>query len=60
MNERFEGRVALVAGASKGIGAATVFDLRLRAGLSESEVSQLEALLTRLRDNVSGGGGRPG
>jgi len=31
------------------------FDQRLRTGLSESEVSQLEALLTRLRDNVSGG-----
>src|SRR5262249_17731452 len=35
--------------------AATSFDRRLRAGLSEQEVSQLEALLTRLRDNVSGG-----
>jgi len=34
---------------------ATAFDRRLRAGLSEGEVSQLEALLTRLRDNVSGG-----
>ena len=35
--------------------AATAFDRRLRAGLSESDVGQLEALLTRLRDNVSGG-----
>ena len=35
--------------------AAMAFDQRLRAGLTESEVSQLEALLTRLRDNVSGG-----
>ena len=35
--------------------AAMAFDRRLRAGLSEGEVSQLEALLTRLRDNVSGG-----
>ena len=35
--------------------AAMAFDLRLRAGLSEGEVSQLETLLTRLRDNVSGG-----
>jgi len=35
--------------------AATAFDKRLRAGLADSEVSQLEALLTRLRDNVSGG-----
>ena len=35
--------------------AAMAFDQRLRAGLSESEVGQLEALLTRLRDNVSGG-----
>jgi len=35
--------------------AATVFDQRLRAGLSEGDVGQLEALLTRLRDNVSGG-----
>jgi hypothetical protein len=30
-----------------------VFDQRLRAGLSDTEASQLEALLTRLRDNVS-------
>jgi len=35
--------------------AAMAFDQRLRAGLSESEVGQLKALLTRLRDNVSGG-----
>src|SRR5439155_12904232 len=35
--------------------AATAFDRRLRAGLSEGDVSRLEALLTRLRDNVSGG-----
>ena len=35
--------------------AATAFDQRLRAGLSESDAGQLEALLTRLRDNVSGG-----
>ena len=35
--------------------AAMAFDQRLRAGLSESEVGQLEGLLTRLRDNVSGG-----
>ena len=35
--------------------AAMAFDRRLRAGLSESDVGQLEALLTRLRDNVSGG-----
>jgi MarR family transcriptional regulator for hemolysin len=35
--------------------AATAFDQRLRAGLSEGDVGQLEALLTRLRDNVSGG-----
>ena len=35
--------------------AATAFDERLRAGLSEGDVGQLEALLTRLRDNVSGG-----
>ena len=35
--------------------AAMAFDKRLRAGLSDSEVSQLEALLTRLGDNVSGG-----
>ncbi len=33
--------------------AAMAFDQRLRAGLSESETGQLEALLTRLRDNVS-------
>jgi MarR family transcriptional regulator, transcriptional regulator for hemolysin len=35
--------------------AAVAFDRRLRAGLSDGEVSQLETLLTRLRDNVSGG-----
>ena len=35
--------------------AATAFDRRLRAGLSEADAGQLEALLTRLRDNVSGG-----
>ena len=35
--------------------AASAFDRRLRAGLSEGDVGQLEALLTRLRDNVSGG-----
>jgi MarR family transcriptional regulator, transcriptional regulator for hemolysin len=33
--------------------AAAAFDQRLRTGLSDSEVSQLEALLTRLRENVS-------
>lgn len=33
--------------------AAIAFDQRLRAGLLESETGQLEALLTRLRDNVS-------
>src|SRR6516165_12698451 len=31
-------------------GAAMAFDKRLRAGFSEGEVNQLEALLTRLRD----------
>jgi MarR family transcriptional regulator for hemolysin len=35
--------------------AATAFDRRLRAGLSEGDVGQLGALLTRLHDNVSGG-----
>ena len=35
--------------------AAMAFDRRLRAGLSDDDVTQLEALLTRLRDNVSGG-----
>ena len=34
--------------------AATAFDRRLRAGLTEAEVSQLGALLTRLRDNAAG------
>lgn len=33
--------------------AATDFDARLRAGLTEHDVGELEALLTRLRDNVS-------
>jgi MarR family transcriptional regulator, transcriptional regulator for hemolysin len=36
--------------------AAAAFDRRLHTGLSESETSQLEALLTRLRDNVGPGG----
>jgi MarR family transcriptional regulator for hemolysin len=35
--------------------AAMAFDQRLRAGLSDTEASQLEALLTRLRDNVIAG-----
>jgi MarR family transcriptional regulator for hemolysin len=35
--------------------AAMAFDRRLRAGLSDDDVAQFEALLTRLRDNVSGG-----
>jgi MarR family transcriptional regulator for hemolysin len=34
--------------------AAMAFDRRLRAGLSEGDTRQLEILLTRLRDNVSG------
>jgi MarR family transcriptional regulator for hemolysin len=33
--------------------AAMAFDKRLRTGFSESEVTQLETLLTRLRDNVT-------
>jgi MarR family transcriptional regulator, transcriptional regulator for hemolysin len=33
--------------------AATAFDRRLRAGLTEAEVSQFGTLLTRLRDNVA-------
>jgi MarR family transcriptional regulator for hemolysin len=33
--------------------AAAAFDERLRTGLSEHEVSQLETLLARLRDNVA-------
>lgn|SRR5947209_620444 len=37
--------------------AATAFDRRLRAGLTEAEVSQLGTLLTRLRDNAAGSGG---
>jgi MarR family transcriptional regulator for hemolysin len=36
--------------------AATAFDQRLRAGLTEAEVSQLGTLLTRLRDNAAGPG----
>ena len=35
--------------------AAMTFDRRLRVGLADGEIDQLEALLTRLRDNVSGG-----
>jgi MarR family transcriptional regulator for hemolysin len=35
--------------------AAMAFDRRLRAGLSDDDVAQLETLLTRLRHNVSGG-----
>jgi MarR family transcriptional regulator, transcriptional regulator for hemolysin len=34
-------------------GVATAFDQRLRTGLSAEESSQLETLLTRLRDNVT-------
>jgi MarR family transcriptional regulator, transcriptional regulator for hemolysin len=33
--------------------AALAFDERLRTGLSERDVGQLETLLTRLRENVS-------
>jgi MarR family transcriptional regulator for hemolysin len=33
--------------------AATAFDSQLRSGLSEREISQLAALLTRLRGNVT-------
>ncbi len=33
--------------------AATAFDQQLRTGLSADEATQLETLLTRLRDNVS-------
>ena len=33
--------------------AAMAFDQRLRAGFSDTEASQLETLLTRLRDNTS-------
>ena len=33
--------------------AAFTFDQRLRAGLTEQDVDRLEALLDRLRDNVS-------
>ena len=33
--------------------AATTFDERLRTGLSQLDVAQLEELLDRLRDNVS-------
>src|SRR6202035_6137658 len=33
--------------------AATAFDQQLRTGLSDTEASQLEALLAKLRDNVS-------
>jgi MarR family transcriptional regulator for hemolysin len=39
--------------------AAVAFDSRLRTGLSESEISQLETLLTKLRDNVAPGGRAP-
>jgi MarR family transcriptional regulator, transcriptional regulator for hemolysin len=33
--------------------AAAAFDERLRAGLSQPDVVQLDGLLTRLRDNVT-------
>lgn len=33
--------------------AAAAFDQQLRTGLSQDEASQLQTLLTRLRDNVS-------
>jgi MarR family transcriptional regulator for hemolysin len=35
--------------------AAAAFDQQLRTGLSQDEASQLETLLTRLRDNASAG-----
>ena len=35
--------------------AAAAFDQRRRTGLSQDEASQLETLLTRLRDNASAG-----
>ncbi len=35
--------------------AAAAFDQQLRTGLSQDEASQLETLLTRLRDNASPG-----
>ncbi len=34
-------------------GAATAFDEKLRAGLSDREISQLAETLSRLRDNVT-------
>ena len=37
--------------------AAAAFDQQLRTGLSQDEASQLETLLTRLRDNASAGRG---
>ena len=37
--------------------AAFAFDQRLRAGLTGQDVDSLEALLTTLRDNVSGSSG---
>jgi MarR family transcriptional regulator, transcriptional regulator for hemolysin len=33
--------------------AATAFDQRLRSGLSERDLGQIEDLLTRLRDNIA-------
>jgi MarR family transcriptional regulator, transcriptional regulator for hemolysin len=39
--------------------AAISFDQRLRAGLSDNDTRQLEFLLSRLRDNVQRGNGRP-
>jgi MarR family transcriptional regulator, transcriptional regulator for hemolysin len=35
-------------------GVAFAFDQRLRAGLTEHDIGQLEALLDRLRENVGG------
>jgi MarR family transcriptional regulator for hemolysin len=34
-------------------GAALAFDQRLRSGLSDRDIAELEALLNRLRENVS-------
>jgi MarR family transcriptional regulator, transcriptional regulator for hemolysin len=41
-------------------GAATTFDQRLRAGLSDDDTTHLAGLLSRLERNVTGNSGPPG
>ena len=41
------------------LGVVVAFDKRLRAGLTEAELAQLDDLLTRLQGNLSPGAAAP-